>query len=504
MASFKTIELPSGKTYEQPLGLFINNEYVDSSSSETLTAYNPATGEEICKIQQACPKKDVDIAVAAARKAFPIWHNIPAVEKRDLFFKLADLVQENKQILAEIESLNSGKPIEQNAKYDIDELIGVLKYYGGWIDKLNGKSFIPSDKKICYTYHQPLGVVGCIIPFNYPLAMMSWKWTSIACGNTAVFKSADQTPLSTLYFAQLVKEAGFPPGVFNVVSGFGSTVGDALVKHLGVDKIAFTGSTVVGQMIQRNAAVNLKPVTLECGGKSPIVIFDDCDFDQAVKWTACGIFNNMGQICSGTSRCYVQDTIYEKFLVELAKHVKENYPIGDPNDANVVVGPQISLKQKERVGKYIKSAIDEGCRIILGGEGLPEEIVSSKKLSKGYYVKPTIIADITPETTVSKEEIFGPVISVGKFSDYDQCLELCNGLDYGLGSAIFTQDITRAINFSKNVEAGMCWINSSNDVDFNVPFGGVKMSGHGRELGEYGLSNFTNVKAVYINLGQKL
>ncbi|SSD62123.1 related to aldehyde dehydrogenase [Saccharomycodes ludwigii] len=334
--------------------------------------------------------------------------------------------------------------------------------------------------------------------------MMSWKWTSIACGNTAVFKSADQTPLSTLYFAQLVKEAGFPPGVFNVVSGFGSTVGDALVKHLGVDKIAFTGSTVVGQMIQRNAAVNLKPVTLECGGKSPIVIFDDCDFDQAVKWTACGIFNNMGQICSGTSRCYVQDTIYEKFLVELAKHVKENYPIGDPNDANVVVGPQISLKQKERVGKYIKSAIDEGCRIILGGEGLPEEIVSSKKLSKGYYVKPTIIADITPETTVSKEEIFGPVISVGKFSDYDQCLELCNGLDYGLGSAIFTQDITRAINFSKNVEAGMCWINSSNDVDFNVPFGGVKMSGHGRELGEYGLSNFTNVKAVYINLGQKL
>lgn len=498
------IKLASGKTYTQPLGLFINNENVPSSCDDVVESYNPATGEIIAAVQAADPEKDVDRAVEAARKAFPGWKATPVAEKRDLFHKLCQLLEENLDILAEVESLDTGKPVKANSKYDILELIEVLKYYAGWIDKSCGQSFSPNPNKLCYTLHQPLGVVGCIIPFNYPLAMMSWKWTAIATGNTTVFKSAEQTPLSILYFAELVTKAGFPPGVFNVVTGKGSTVGAALVKHLNVDKIAFTGSTTVGQMIQRDAAINLKPVTLECGGKSPIVIFNDADIDQAVKWAAFGIFNNMGQICSGTSRCFVQEDKYEEFLTKLAKHVEENYPVGQPDEPNTVVGPQVSKAQQSRVQHYIQAGIDEGCRVVVGGMGLPDVIAKKPSLANGYYVKPTILADIKHNYKVAQEEIFGPVIVVGKFSEFDDALHIANDIQYGLGSSVFSQDIVKCHKFAQNVEAGICWINSSNDVEINVPFGGVKMSGHGRELGQYGLANFTNVKSVYVNLGSKL
>lgn len=504
MSLFQDIQLPSGITYSQPLGLFINNKYVASSCDDKIVSFNPATGKEITSVQAAHPVKDVDIAVRAARDAFPVWKNTPATEKRDLFYKLATLIEENLELLAQIESLDTGKPVEQNAKYDMLEIVEVLKYYAGWIDKSTGQTFVPGPNKLCYTIHQPLGVVGCIIPFNYPLAMMSWKWTAIATGNTTIFKSAEQTPLTILYFAGLVKKAGFPPGVFNVLSGSGATVGDSVVKHLGIDKIAFTGSTAVGQAIQKSAAINLKPLTLECGGKSPIVVFDDADFDQAVKWTAWGIFNNMGQICSGTSRCFVQESIYEEFVEKLAEHVQETYIVGSPSDSKVLVGPQVSKKQQERVQSYIKAGIEEGCRVATGGEGLPDVIAQSEKFKEGYYVKPTILADVKPSYKVAREEIFGPVIVVGKFSAYDEALSIANDSEYGLGSAIFTKDIERAHKFAAEVESGMCWINSSNDVDIAIPFGGVKMSGYGRELGEYGLANFTNVKAVHVNLGHKL
>lgn len=504
MTLTKEISLPSGAKYTQPLGLFINNENVDSSCEDVVKSYNPATGEAIVAIQAADPKKDVDRAVKAARDAFGGWKNLPATEKRDLFYKLCSLIEENLELLAEVESLDTGKPVETNAKYDIQELIAVLKYYAGWIDKNNGQSFVPQPNKLCYTVHQPLGVVGCIIPFNYPLAMMSWKWTAIATGNTAVFKSAEQTPLSILFFAQLVAKAGFPPGVFNVISGLGETVGDSLVKHLGVNKIAFTGSTKVGQIIQRNASVNLKPITLECGGKSPLMVFDDADIDQAVKWTAFGIFNNMGQICSGTSRCFVQESSYEAFLTKLAKHVEDEYIVGNPIHAKTVVGPQISKDQQSTVQKYIKIGIDEGCRVLLGGLGLPEIVENDEQLSKGYYVKPTILADVKNHFKIAQEEIFGPVIVIGTFKDFDDALEIANDVQYGLGSAIFSKDLVKCHKFAHNVEAGMCWINSSNDVDINVPFGGAKMSGFGRELGSYGLSNFTSVKSVYVNLGDQL
>lgn len=502
--SFAQISFQDGTSYQQPLGLFINNEFVDANGTDTLTSYNPANGEEICKVQCADPELDVNKAVKAARDAFPVWRDTPATEKRDLFYKLAQLIERDLDILSKVESLDTGKPINTNSKYDILEVVGVLKYFAGWIDKNNGQSFVPNKDKLTYTLHQPLGVVGCIIPFNYPLAMMSWKWTAIATGNTTVFKSADQTPLSILFFAQLVKEAGFPAGVFNVLSGSGATVGNAIVKNLGVDKIAFTGSTGVGQIIQAEAAINLKPVTLECGGKSANLVFADSDLEQAVKWSAWGIFNNMGQICSGTSRIFVQDSIYDEFVKQLVDHVKSTYILGSPLDESVIVGPQVSKRQQERITEYISIGINEGCSVALGGLGLPDEVSKDEKLSKGYYVKPTILTDVKPTYTVAREEIFGPVVVVGKFKDYGEALAIANSSEYGLGSAIFSQDIVKCHKFAQQVEAGMVWINSSNDVDLNVPFGGVKMSGHGRELGQYGLANFTNVKSVHVNLGNRL
>ncbi|KAL2708081.1 Ald2 [Kluyveromyces marxianus] len=502
--SFATLKLADGTEYQQPLGLFINNEFVEAHGSETLTSYNPSTGEELCKVQCADPKVDVDLAVQAARDAFPGWRDTPATTKRDLFYKLANLLERDIELFSKVESLDTGKPITNNAKYDMEEIIEVLKYYAGWIDKAGGQSFLPSNKKLAYTLHQPLGVVGCIIPFNYPLAMMSWKWTAIATGNTTVFKSADQTPLSILFFANLVKEAGFPPGVFNVVSGPGATVGSAIVQHLGVDKIAFTGSTTVGQIIQQQAAVNLKPITLECGGKSANMVFEDCDLEQAVKWSAWGIFNNMGQICSGTSRVFVQESIYKEYVAQLVEHVKSTYIVGSPADDSVIVGPQVSKKQQERVLQYIKIGIDEGCEVALGGLGLPEPVAASETLTNGYYVKPTILTGVKPHYRIAQEEVFGPVIVVGTFKDYDDAIKIANNSEYGLGSAVFSKDITVCHKFAQDVEAGMVWINSSNDVDINIPFGGVKMSGHGRELGEYGLANFTNVKSVHVNLGNKL
>ncbi|AQZ11797.1 ALD2 (YMR170C) [Zygosaccharomyces parabailii] len=500
MSLFQEIALASGDKYSQPLGLFIDNEFVASSNGSVLVTTNPATGKQITQVHAADPGKDVDEAVKAARKAFKPWKSVPITEKRDLFLKLAQLVKENTQLLAQVESLDSGKPLHTNAYDDIDGVVQTLTYLAGWIDKTSGEAFSPSPGKLCYTLHQPLGVVGCIIPFNYPLSMMSWKWTAIATGNTAVFKSAHQTPLSILVFAQLVVEAGFPPGVFNVISGEGGTVGDALVRHLGVDKIAFTGSTKVGQLVQSHAAVNLKPVTLECGGKSPLMVFEDADLEEAVKWAAFGIFHNMGQICSGTSRCFVQESKYEEFLTKLAAHVTANFPVGSPLGEDIVVGPQITKAQQERVMSFIDSGIKEGCRVVLGGTGLPEVIANDAVLANGYYVRPTILADVKPHYKIAQEEVFGPVLAVGTFCDYDDALRIANDSQYGLGAGIFSQDIKKCHEFADEVESGMVWINSSNDLDFHMPFGGVKMSGHGRELGKYGLLNFTNVKAVYVNM----
>jgi aldehyde dehydrogenase (NAD(P)+) len=494
---FVDITLPNGKIYKQPIGLFINNEFVAAKTGEFIETVDPSSGEVITKVHKA-GVEDVDLAVQAAKKAFPAWKKLDGAAKRDLFWKLATLVERDAETIAALEAYDSGKPLSTNAVYDVEEVVEALKYYAGWADKVTGKS-VPLGNKLGFTLHEPYGVVGCITPWNYPLAMFGWKLTCLAAGNCAVFKSSELTPLSVLYFAQLFKEAGFPPGVANIVSGYGYEAGNALVEHLDISKIAFTGSTVTGQAIQKAAAINLKALSLECGGKTAMLVFSDADFDQAVKWGAVGIFSNMGQICTGSSRMYIHESIYEKFLEALKAHVLEDYKQGHPFEDGVVVGPQVSGPQQEKILGYLKSGKEQGARVILGG-GIPE----GEKFSKGFYIQPTIFADVTKDMKIVQEEIFGPVVSIGKFSTDEEAVELANDSVYGLGAALFTQDITRAHKVSADLEAGMVWINSNNDSDIKLPFGGVKMSGYGRELGEYGLEHFTEAKAVHINLGNRL
>lgn len=493
------ITLPNGNKFSQPTGLFINNEFVKSKAGKTLESINPSTGEPNCAVY-AAEEDDVDIAVAAARKAFKSWRKTTGVERGDLLFKLVDIMKEELQLLTDIEAWDSGKPRDSNALGDVEECISVYKYYAGWADKVQGKLIFQDPKKLAYTVHEPYGVCGQIIPWNYPMLMAAWKIApALAAGNVIVLKSSEVTPLSILYFATLFKKAGFPPGVVNFISGYGATAGKALASHLGVDKIAFTGSTATGRLIQKMATSNLKAVSLECGGKSPLLVRADADIEQAVKWAAIGIMSNMGQICTSTSRIYVHESIYEQFLAEFAKHVTEEYKQGDMFEDGVVVGPQVSKLHYEKIMGYIDVGKKEGARVIMGGEANTEGT-----LGKGFFIKPTVFADVKPDFRIVKEEIFGPVVAVGKFSTDSEAIEYANSTEYGLGAAIFTKDITIAHNMAADVESGQVWINSSNDSDVHIPFGGVKMSGVGRELGEYGLEMYTEAKAVHVNLGVRL
>ncbi|ANB13587.1 aldehyde dehydrogenase (NAD(+)) ALD2 [Sugiyamaella lignohabitans] len=485
-------------TYEQPTGLFINNQFVAAKNGKTLATVNPATEKVITEVH-AADKDDVDIAVAAARKAYKtVWKKTPGAERSKLLHKLADLMEEHRATLTAIEAADSGKPRNNNATYDVDECINVFNYYGGWADKIQGKTIMESDDKFAFTRHQPFGVCGQIIPWNYPLAMAAWKiGPAIATGNVIVLKTAEQTPLSMLYFGNLVVKAGFPPGVINIISGYGKDAGAPLASHMDVDKIAFTGSTATGKLImQMAAASNLKAVTLECGGKSPMLVFDDADFEQAVKWAVFGIMYNQGQVCCATSRLYVQDTIYDKFVKAIKAEVEASTKMGDPFNDEVGHGPQVTDVQQKRVLSYIDAGKKEGATLVTGGE--------AGSSGNGFYIKPTVFADVKPEMTIVREEIFGPVVVVGKFSTEEEALELANDTIYGLGAAIFTQNITRAHKLANEIDAGTVWINSTNDSDIRIPFGGFKMSGIGSELGEYGLKTYTQVKSVQINLGSRL
>ncbi|RCK62217.1 hypothetical protein Cantr_09239 [Candida viswanathii] len=493
------VTLPNGVKFTQPTGLFINNEFVPSKSGKTLESINPATGEVNGEVY-AADADDIDIAVEAAQKAFKSWKKLSGVERGEYLFKLASLLEENRELLGAIEAWDSGKTRNTNAVYDIDECIGVTKYYAGWADKITGKVIQNDPNKLAYTLHEPLGVCGQIVPWNYPLAMAFWKIpVAVAAGNTVILKTSEITPLSMLFVAQLIVEAGFPPGVINIVSGLGPVAGAAMASHKKIAKIAFTGSTATGKVIQKLAAENLKACTLECGGKSPLIVRGDADLDQAVKWGAVGIMSNQGQICTSTSRIYVHESIYDKFIEEYAAHVTLEYKQGDMWDDEAVVGPQVSKMQEEKVLSYIKIGKEEGARCVIGGEKNTEG-----DLAKGYFIKPTVFADIKPQMRIVNEEIFGPVVAIGKFSTDEEAIEYANQTDYGLGAAIFTQDITVAHNMAAEIEAGMVWINSSNDSDLHIPFGGVKMSGVGRELGEYGLSMYTQAKAIHVNLGNRL
>ncbi|KAK1979953.1 aldehyde dehydrogenase [Colletotrichum cereale] len=487
---------PNGRTWTQPLGLFINNEFVQSSNAQTLATSNPFNEEDICSVYAATPD-DVDSAVDAARAAFkhPSWRRISGTDRGYMMMKLADLVDANLETLATIETLDNGKPYSVSRDYDVPHFSEVIRYYAGYADKIHGQTMDVGPDKLAYTIKEPLGVCGQIIPWNYPLCMSAWKLgPALSCGNTVVLKLAEQTPLSMLYVAQLIKDAGFPPGVVNVVNGYGRDAGAALARHTGVDKVAFTGSTATGREIMKLAAGTLKNITLETGGKSPLIVFDDADLDQAAKWSHEGIMSNQGQVCTATSRILVHEAVYESFVAKFAAMVRDISVVGDPFDEATYQGPQITRAQYDRVLDYVQSAKDEGATIALGGAPAPQAS------GKGFFVQPTVFTDVTTSMRVYREEIFGPCAAVLKFRTEEEALEMANDSLYGLGAAVFTKDLARAHRVAREVEAGMVWVNSSNDSDFRVPFGGVKQSGIGRELGEAGLLGYCNAKAVHVNL----
>ncbi|KAI9795396.1 MAG: aldehyde dehydrogenase (NAD(P)(+)) ald5 [Piccolia ochrophora] len=489
------LETPSSGKYTQPTGLFINNEFTKGADGKTFEVINPANEKVITSVHEAT-EKDVDIAVAAARKAFEgEWRTMIPQERGKCLTKLADLVEKHADTLAAIESLDNGKAISM-AKVDVSMVAGTLRYYGGWADKIEGKTIDTSPDTFNYTRQEPIGVCAQIIPWNFPLLMWSWKiGPAIACGNTVVLKTAEQTPLSGLYAASLIKEAGFPPGVINVISGFGKIAGAALSAHMDVDKVAFTGSTVVGRQIMKAAASsNLKKVTLELGGKSPNIVFNDADIDNAISWVNFGIFFNHGQCCCAGSRIYVQEGIYDKFVEKFRERAIAN-KVGDPFQQDTFQGPQVSQLQFDRIMGYIEHGKKEGAKVETGGERHGEE---------GYFIQPTIFSNVTHDMKIMQEEIFGPVCSIAKFKDIDDAVKLGNTTTYGLAAAVHTTNLKTAIQVSNALKAGTVWVNSYNTLHHQIPFGGFKESGIGRELGEAALANYTQTKSVSIRLGDAL
>ncbi|KAG8218741.1 aldehyde dehydrogenase domain-containing protein [Butyriboletus roseoflavus] len=484
---------------EVPTGLFINNEFVPSADSkELIHAINPATEGVICSVV-AGSEKDINIAVAAARNAFnTTWgKNVTGFERSRLLNKLADLVERDQQILAEIESLNNGKPVKIARDFDIGDTIQCLRYYAGWADKIVGQTIeVDNKKKLAFTRHDPIGVCGQIIPWNYPINMWAWKVApALACGCTIVMKPSELTPLTALLLSKLIAEAGFPPGVVNTIPSLGPVGGAALSAHRDVDKVAFTGSTATGRKIMEAAAKsNLKKVSLELGGKSPQLIFESADLDQAANWACLGILYNTGQDCTAGSRLYVQESIYDKFVPLLVQKAKE-LVIGDGFDESSGGGPVVSKTQYDKVWGYIENGKAQGAKLALGGQ---------KRPGKGFFVDPTIFTDIKQDMKIVRDEIFGPVLAVGKFKTEEEAITLANDTSYGLGAGLHSNDANQCMRVSSALEAGTVWVNQYNLLNNNVPFGGKKQSGIGRELGSYALEEYTSVKAVHWNFGEQL
>lgn len=472
--------------------LYINGKFVNSVSGKTFPAYNPATGEVLCQVAEA-DAADVDLAVRAARIAFEKkWKFVNGSERRDLMLKLADLMEKHQEELATLESLNNGKPYAESFGVDLALCIKCYRYYAGWADKIQGKTCPVDGDFISFTKHEPIGVVGQIIPWNFPLLMAAWKLgPALATGNCIVLKPAEQTPLSALRFAELIHEAGFPPGVVNVLPGYGPTAGGAITAHGNIDKVAFTGSTEVGKIVMRAAAADMKKVTLELGGKSPLIICDDADLDAAVAAAQVGVFFNQGQVCTASSRIFVQDTIHDEFVRRLAAASRKRTQ-GNPF-RDVSMGPQVSAEQQKIVWSYIAKGKAEGARCILGGEKINEP---------GYFIQPTIFTDVQDDMTIAREEIFGPVMSILKFRTLDEAIARGNNTEYGLAAGVFSQNINTCLRFASEIKAGTVWVNTYNAFDTAQPFGGYKLSGLGRELGEYALEMYTEIKTVMIKLNQ--
>jgi aldehyde dehydrogenase (NAD+) len=474
--------------------LLINGEWVPSIGNKTFSTYNPATGEKIIDVCEGT-KEDIDKAVKSAREAFKTWSKTSGMERARLLYKLADLIEEHKEELARVETLDNGKPLRTHSlEVDLPQVIRVYRYYAGWADKISGKTVPVEGNFFSYTKHEPVGIAGQVIPWNFPLMMQAWKFgPALAAGCTCILKPSKQTPLSALRVGELMLEAGFPPGVINIIPGDGSTIGEYIARHPDIDKIAFTGSTDVGKKILKcSAESNLKRVSLELGGKGPQIVFSDYDLDKAVRLAHYGLFFNMGQCCGAASRVYVEESIYDEFVKQSAELAKKR-KVGDPFAPDTEQGPQIDEKQFNRILKYIDLGKKEGATLVTGGNRWGD---------KGYFIEPTIFSDVKDEMTIARDEIFGPVMCIMKFKDLDEVIHRANQTWYGLTAGVVTSDFSKALAIANNVQSGTVWINCWNMFDAAQPYGGYKESGMGRELGEAGLMNYMESKSVMIHLEQ--
>ena len=480
-----------------PSKLFVNGSFLESTSATRIEVRNPATGELISTVPDA-NAADVDKAVAAARASFEskAWRGKDSSEKERILWRLADIMDAHKEELAAFVSLENGKTLREALRADVNPAIDAVRYYAGWVRRIFGETIPVDGPYLNFTMREPVGVVGAIVPWNYPVCIAMWKLApALACGCSVVLKPSELTPLTALKIAGYAMEAGIPEGVLNVVTGYGPTTGEAMSRHMDIDKISFTGSIRTARSLMKaSGESNLKRLSLELGGKNPNIIFPDADLNEALKSAFSGIFSNKGEVCSSGSRLLLHQDIHDQFLGMLVAKAKA-MKVGDPLDAASEMGAQISEAQMNRILGYLDAGKREGATVMCGGE---RDTDGAK--AKGYFIKPTIFSGVTPEMKIAQEEIFGPVLSVIKFKDADQAVSIANGTIYGLVSAVWTKDIQLAMRMAADIKAGSVWINTYNGFDSASPFGGYKQSGFGRDLGAYALEQYTNVKSVWIAL----
>ena len=473
--------------------LFINGEWRDASDGQTVKTYSPVDGSLLAEVAEAT-KEDVDAAVSSAREAFKTWKNSTVKERAKILNQIADIIDANAELLATVETMDNGKPIRETMAVDVPLAAEHFRYFAAAIISEEDSAKMLDNNTLSLILREPIGVVGQIVPWNFPFLMGAWKLAPVlASGCCTVLKTSSTTPLSVLEFAKLIQDV-LPAGVFNVITGSGSKSGQYILDHEGFDKLAFTGSTEIGYNVAKAAAEKLIPATLELGGKSANIIFPDCDFEQALDGAQLGILFNQGQVCCAGSRIFVHEDIYDKFVPELVKRFN-SVTVGNPLDPNTQMGSQIDKRQMNKILSYVKIGTDEGATLLCGGEQFTEN-----GLENGCFIRPTLLGNVTNDMRVAKEEIFGPVACIIKFKSEDEVIEMANDSEYGLGGAVFTNDINRAIRISRAIETGRVWINTYNAIPEGAPFGGYKKSGIGRETHKVILEHYTQMKNILINL----